>query len=834
MSQSIDLGRIRFYYQGTYDANTTYEMNDVVSYGGSSYIYISNTSSANKTPDTATFFWSKIAEGSDFRGQWSSSTEYFPNDIVIYGNAVYICASAHTSNGSNTGFYTDYNLSRWTLLTYGFKWEGAWAADTLYQPYDVVSYAGNTYLANSQFTSNTVSFDNDTEWILFAQGSAGGEVATQSSNSGKLLSTDGISTEWVSNISINDVTANTLNLADTANVGPNAGTFFSTLTNPIAVYQIDAPDFAQLSFRNLGTNANSSTDIICYADIGDDDTGWIDMGITSTNFSDPEFTITGPHDGYIFVEGPANSIGGGNLVLATGGHGTDNAIIFAAGGLLSDNTQMTIFPDQNVHVEIATNSTSPTTGALTVVGGIGTQGNINLLGDLSVQGSITVAGGAFQAETLVSTAPLLTTGDGATADDIERGFIVEYKRPTSSSSFLIGSVESANSVLTIRRKSFTTISKALTSNIATVVLTESPDIVPGETIVISNLGAPFDGTFTVNTVSSSTITYDVTASDVGVTADGDGDVAPNIDSSIFVNGDRLIVANSATSAINGNRDFVIAVSGNTITTNFGATVISNTATDGDVSVNTKTAYSGLVRADSVGSNKWYLYGNIPPVLSNGVYNPPTNNIDLSSGTLVGGTLVLGGLEFPGATTINGELTFTGNSTFNTDSLTVSNTFALGTSTVTGNPTLSGNPTFSGTPSFTGSPTFTGTPVFTGGVRVQEMIEDVVSTNPTGADLEADYSAGNIFYISPDGQTMSLKLSNVPTTDNRIFTVNCIVNQGSTGYGITSVWINDVAQTLRWASAATPIPSANKIDVFNFSIARIGGNYIVLGSANLGF
>jgi hypothetical protein len=91
-------------------------------------------------------------------------------------------------------------------------------------------------------------------------------------------------------------------------VGANAGAFANTLTNPTLVVQSNAVDYSQIAFRNLGTNANSSTDIIAYADTGDDDSGWIDMGITSNNFSDPGFTITGANDGYIFMEAPAKLV----------------------------------------------------------------------------------------------------------------------------------------------------------------------------------------------------------------------------------------------------------------------------------------------------------------------------------------------------------------------------------------------------------------------------------------------------------------------------------------------------------------------------------------------
>lgn len=792
MSQSIDLGRIRFYYRDAYNANTTYEINDVVSYGGSAYVYKYATNASGNLP-TNTTYWAKLAEGTDFRGVWASSTEYFPNDIVIYANAVYICAVAHTSNASATGFYTDFTLSRWTLMTYGFKWEGAWAANTLYHPYDIVSYGGNTYLANSQFTSNSVSFANDAEWILFAQGSAGGEVATQSGNTGKLLSTDGTSTTWVDDITIDNANANIVVASTNLKVGANSGTFFSSLTNPIAAYQIDETDYAQIAFRNLGTNANSSTDIICYADTGDDDTGWIDMGITSSNFNDPGFTITGSHDGYIFVEAPANSAGGGNLVLATGGNGTDNHIIFAAGGLSTDNTQMTIFPDQNVHIEIATNSTSPTTGALTVVGGIGTQGNINVLGDISIQGSITVSGGAFEAQTITSTSPILTTGAGATDDLIDRGYLVEYKRPYSSSTFNIGSVQSSNTTLTIRRLAYTTSTKALTSNVATIDFGGPHDILSGETIVASNLGAPFDGTFTVTGVTANTISYTANGSNLGTTGDVDGLIAPNISNVAFVNGDRITIANSNVASINGNRDFVITVSGNTLTANFG-TVVANTVANGTVTVNTKTAYSGLVRTET---GDWYTLANIPPASSNGVHVPPTNSVDVTSGTLT-------------------------RPTFYTGTLNIGNSNVV----INSNGVISGNPTF------------TGTPAFTGGFRAQELIEDVVDVSITSNVATLTYTDGNIFYVDASAQSANFQanIASAPTDNGRIFTINLIVNQGATGRFPNTCNINGASQTIKWpgGTAPTPTSSSGKLDIFSFTILRRANTYTVFGSSVLNF
>jgi hypothetical protein len=206
-------------------------------------------------------------------------------------------------------------------------------------------------------------------------------------------------------------------------LGTGAETFSNTLTNPTFVAQANANDYAQIAFRNTNSGTSSSTDIIMYSNDGTDASGWIDMGITSTNFSDPDFTITGKGDGYIFMSGSGQDGNDrGNLVLATDSTGTQNKIIFAAGGLASDNTQMVITPDVNVHIEIPTPSTSPTTGALTVVGGVGIQGDVNIQGDITFGGT----GTTLTTTTLTVTDPQVRVGDGNVTDAVDLGVVGEY------------------------------------------------------------------------------------------------------------------------------------------------------------------------------------------------------------------------------------------------------------------------------------------------------------------------------------------------------------------------------------------------------------------------
>ena len=63
---TFDLGKIKFTWQGAYDAATTYEADDAVSHGGSSWLYINESSEAGQTPSSSnTAYWNQMAQGSD-------------------------------------------------------------------------------------------------------------------------------------------------------------------------------------------------------------------------------------------------------------------------------------------------------------------------------------------------------------------------------------------------------------------------------------------------------------------------------------------------------------------------------------------------------------------------------------------------------------------------------------------------------------------------------------------------------------------------------------------------------------------------------------------------
>jgi hypothetical protein len=121
------------------------------------------------------------------------------------------------------------------------------------------------------------------------------------------------------------------------------------------------------------------------------------------------------------------------------------------------------------------------------------------------------------------------------------------------------------------------------------------------------------------------------------------------------------------------------------------------------------------------------------------------------------------------------------------------------------------------------------------ISATELTEVVVDATISSGSLTANFTDGNIFYISASPTAnFTINATNVPTTNNRTITMTFIVKQGSTGY-IPSVFaIAGTSQTLRWVGGSPPTPTstANDIDIFNFTLLRLSSTWTVLANSTL--
>lgn len=138
------------------------------------------------------------------------------------------------------------------------------------------------------------------------------------------------------------------------------------LSNVVAQFTANANSYSQINFQNINDGAYSSSDFVATADDGDNDNFYVNMGIGSSTFSNPDYTAYGPHDGYLLTDG-------GNLILNVESSGKE--IKFVLGGYLTENVIATMSEtDFNMtgNITSTTIKTTPVTfSALPAAGTIG-------------------------------------------------------------------------------------------------------------------------------------------------------------------------------------------------------------------------------------------------------------------------------------------------------------------------------------------------------------------------------------------------------------------------------------------------------------------------------
>jgi len=152
------LGRLKFKWRGDWSTTTAYVVDDIVKYGGNTYVCVSNHTSQATSPafytDLTSAYWEIHTEGLYFKGNWAQSTHYKLNDLVKYGAYQYRTTTQHTSTSS-------FDSTKFEVYAEGLQWEDTYDPSTVYQDGDVVNYGGYTYVyVNSTPSSGNTPTDN--------------------------------------------------------------------------------------------------------------------------------------------------------------------------------------------------------------------------------------------------------------------------------------------------------------------------------------------------------------------------------------------------------------------------------------------------------------------------------------------------------------------------------------------------------------------------------------------------------------------------------------------------------------------------------------------------
>jgi hypothetical protein len=155
-------------WRGNWTAAEDYATGDIVRYGGITYICITtHTSDTTLEADqTPTPVWEIFATSFDWQGDWDTDTDYKLNDVVKFGGYSYVCNTVHTSAALATGFYTD--ESKWDILNAGFEYKTTWADATYYKKNDVVKFGADLWICTIPHTSSTTL--NTTNFTILVNG----------------------------------------------------------------------------------------------------------------------------------------------------------------------------------------------------------------------------------------------------------------------------------------------------------------------------------------------------------------------------------------------------------------------------------------------------------------------------------------------------------------------------------------------------------------------------------------------------------------------------------------------------------------------------------------
>ena len=181
------ISRIRYTWRNAWNSSTSYNRDDVVRYGGSTWVcqrqHTASTFAADQiyfasqTDTQPTPTWVKMTDGYAWRGPWTTPILYNPGDLALYGGVIYLCVTSHTSLST-----FDASLTNWAVYLSADNWRSTWSPATRYGIGDIVRYNGIVYRCIVGHTSGTAAQgvevgNNDTEddstselWQVYYEG----------------------------------------------------------------------------------------------------------------------------------------------------------------------------------------------------------------------------------------------------------------------------------------------------------------------------------------------------------------------------------------------------------------------------------------------------------------------------------------------------------------------------------------------------------------------------------------------------------------------------------------------------------------------------------------
>ena len=167
-------------FEDSWVYDTSYQPGDFVTYGG--YSYVSITNNVGSKPSDTPADWDLFTTGFRFIGDYeddSATREYIEGDVIRLGGYTYLCILKHEGQRPP-------NTTYWQRLNEGVEWKGTWADATFYDAGDSVQHGVNSYICVLAHTSDETTAQNrpdqdvdGSEWNLLVAGAESGNLTTE-------------------------------------------------------------------------------------------------------------------------------------------------------------------------------------------------------------------------------------------------------------------------------------------------------------------------------------------------------------------------------------------------------------------------------------------------------------------------------------------------------------------------------------------------------------------------------------------------------------------------------------------------------------------------------
>lgn len=408
------------------------------------------------------------------------------------------------------------------------------------------------------------------------------------------------------------------------------------LTQPTLIATVNVDSYGQVAMQNFNGGVNASADFIAYPNNtqADDNTGFIDMGITGNGYNQAAYSITTPNDGYVFSSARAGDNLGGSLVLATDSTGTNNDIKFFVGGFTYNaNAPHMVLTGNNRNFGIGNANPQH---KISVEGSARFNGNTDIIGTANVSSALNVGGnvnltttsinvGNSTVNTYITAGNLSLNGSTLRVGSSASNTVIADGDITSTGTANVGTAINVGANVNLTTSSITVGNSSVNAYISSTAVALDGTLAAGNTTITGTLAA-----------GNTTITGDLTVTGTVTTVDSTNLV---VEDSLI----RLARNQSNTGT------FVDAVD------------IGFYGTYGNTS---QTVYTGLARDSS--ANVYVLFDSL-------VNDAPDNVVNTAAITV---TTLQAYLSSGGLTTNSTAVSITANSTVNV--AIVANTLTLST------------------------------------------------------------------------------------------------------------------------------------------------------------